>query len=259
MPYLLVLATYMSVVAYVRKNRKYFELSMVQFGLQCMIFIINEGSKDAGLLEIVFDKILIAFFVVLINIFIMIAVFTKDKLRKLFFTFGIINGVILMWIMQYNYLPVPRKLELEWYLLWVVVGMQLIKYVWGRKAVALNVIQNIVMAHVLVILLVHNVEKDDYIVSSIILAMTYTAYLVYGIYTSKKTYLITAIICMSVHFIYLSQKFWLSLPWWSYFMLVGLALIGVAVFMEVRMKNKEGKTNKENIESTENTENTESR
>lgn len=73
---------------------------------------------------------------------------------------------------------------------------------------------------------------------ALILGVSMTVLLIFSFMKKKKMWFLLAAITLILQGIYTSRRFWLSIAWWVYLLVVGVLFIGIAAVNEYRKRNE---------------------
>lgn len=239
-PYALISAVGMIVFYFKENDNRYISAALNLLGLQGMILVIALRPETSSLLEYLFGVVPVVVLTIVMSILLFTTIFINNVAsKKIIYTICVVCGLLLMNKLTGYIIPIPEYLVIEWFVVGIVIAIVVMKQIWYDENGAMDIMQNIAVMISLFVLLVHNVSEEQHLVCAVVFAVSYSACILYGIISSKKLYWISGLGCMVVHTVNITASFWSSIPWWCYLMLVGIAFVAIAVFLEKREKNTE--------------------
>lgn len=203
---------------------------MIQF-VEMIIFAFEEGLAA-----------FILFLVLTTNAFVMLWYYTRNKsilslvatLANLFcLTFGVA-------IIEVSFIPDVIAVE-KGVLIFAlfIYAMKPIFAVRGQKAEpVLKHVRFALNCLLMLILLWHNVNEGE-LINVLIMGVIGAVMLFWAVAKNDREYIVLAAVSLILLVLYMTRDFWMAISWWFYLMLVGIAMIVVAVVREKRSNSKE--------------------
>lgn len=130
---------------------------------------------------------------------------------------------------------IPDEIIVEKVVLFLAVG------VWGLKPVlavkypgkntALEIIRFCLNCLLMMTLLCHNIA-DGELINVLILGIVSAILLVWAVSQNQKGYLILSAVTLILLVLYVTKEFWMAISWWIYLLIVGIAMIVIAIMRE---------------------------
>ena len=136
-------------------------------------------------------------------------------------------------------IDLPKGLGLEWFAFSILIPVLAIAFIWRKNKEFASVISIIAVYFTTLLLFVHNTgDKPANVACAIIFIAYLTILIIVGIiYNDKKNWIVHLVVLV-IFIIYVTRNLWTVLPWWVFFVIIGLVFIAVAIFLEKRDKNK---------------------
>lgn len=166
--------------------------------------------------------------------------FEREILNKLVFTCSSVAFSITM-ICQ-PFFNISKAWNTEWILFWswaaVIFNCLVVYKQYKEKAKYLFVFVAAVVSILWQGLEAMNTGRA---LDAIILSVCMAALLVYSFYQKKSSWFLLSFVTLVVQGIYASRKFWLSIAWWVYILVVGVIFIAIAAKNEYNRRNNKVK------------------
>ena len=141
----------------------------------------------------------------------------------------VVIGQILL--LTQPYIEISEQFDTEWRYAVVIAGIVLLGRIWYDKWEVFRWIQFAVICRAFAGLLWNNLLHGE-LENVLILAVASLVVLIIAAIYNKKEYVIASSITLCLLVFYLTRSFWLSLEWWMYLFVAGVALIVLAIRKE---------------------------
>lgn len=132
-----------------------------------------------------------------------------------------------------SYVEINSAYKMEWAALLMGIIIVLLGIIWYDKKEGAKTAQFVLTCCVLGTLLLNNlVNYNCGIVNVLILGVTGVVILVAAVIKESKRYAIASTVTLIIMALYITRAFWLSIAWWVYLFVAGVALIVFAIKKE---------------------------
>ena len=125
----------------------------------------------------------------------------------------------------------PDDFEVEFISVFFGVGIVLLGKIWYDKANGIRIAQFVLTCLTLFTLLIHNIEVEE-LSNLMFLGITGIIMLIIAAYKNHKEYVIASSTTLALLALYITRDFWLSIEWWVYLLVAGIALVAIAIKKE---------------------------
>lgn len=129
-----------------------------------------------------------------------------------------------------DFFTVPEELRVEWRILLLSLGVIAACHIFREKK-DVELVQFVSLCGLLGIQLLYNLCFGE-IYNALILGMVGIIILLYGVFRNDKSYVVMAAVVLICLVGYLTKSFWLSISWWVYLLVAGIALVALAIKKE---------------------------
>lgn len=124
-----------------------------------------------------------------------------------------------------------ENFEVELISVFFGAGIVLLGKIWYDKTEGIRVAQFVLTCLTLFTLLLHNIAVEE-LTNLMFLGVTGIIMLVIAAIKDHKEYVIASATTLSLLALYITREFWLSIEWWVYLLVAGIALVAIAIKKE---------------------------
>lgn len=160
-----------------------------------------------------------------------------EEVNRLILT--IVSIVMGITMIKIPFFEISDSWETEWFLLftWIAIIFNM-SFVYKEATDTKKYYILYFFAIASIIWQASDAISSDNVRDALILGMAMTALLIFSFMKKKKMWFLLAAITLILQGIYTSRRFWLSIAWWVYLLVVGVLFIGIAAVNEYRKRNE---------------------
>lgn len=229
-PYLAVMAIACGVIAYRKyvageKSEDDFMKELKIWATQLVVAIILAVFMLTG------EGIGVSFFAIMaIECFMGRLVLKENSFGNVFFTIlTLIFGTIAVLVQPY--INIPSAYEVEYVAAIFGLDVFLLGVLFGEASESLRTMQFIFTCMLMAMVACADLNNGE-LINTLMLAIVAAVMLVSGAAAGSKRYMILASVVLILLVGYLTMDFWLSIAWWVYLMIAGIAMILLAMKKE---------------------------
>ncbi len=136
-----------------------------------------------------------------------------------------------------NYIPISGLLFTEWFFLSLLVGIVILTIIWYSEDDVTVQIQAIGLNLITLFLLAHVMESNTEVFCITIFTVYTIGVICYGILHDQKSFRLIGLFALTIHSVKISKELWYTIPWWGYFLFIGMLLITLSILYEKREKH----------------------
>ncbi len=125
----------------------------------------------------------------------------------------------------------PEDFAVEFISVFFGAGIVVLGKIWYDRANGIRVAQFVLTCLTLFTLLVHNICVEE-LVNLMFLGVAGIIMLIVAAMNNHKEYVIASSTTLSLLALYITRDFWLSIEWWVYLLVAGIALVAIAIKKE---------------------------
>lgn len=94
-------------------------------------------------------------------------------------------------------------------------------------------------------ILLRDVLRLNVLYDGLILGLLCLGFIMIGLHVKAKSYFLTGSGCLVLNILFMTQRFWQSIPWWGYLLGAGMVLIITASMSEMQKNRRDKRTFKQ--------------
>lgn len=169
--------------------------------------------------------------VLVMVLFLTAAVFSGEnkEIRNIFYTFALGMGELAAF--NQPYIEISNTYAAEWVCFLLGIGIVLLHLIWYDGTNSMRVVSFVFTCVLLAVLLINDIIQGG-LGNVIILGVTGVLMLVVAAIFNYREYAIASSVTLILLVFYITRSFWLSIAWWVYLFIAGVALVFLAIKKE---------------------------
>jgi hypothetical protein len=238
LPYGAVCAMIFAVLGGLKNEKKFFFAGTYQLVMQAFILYFALCRPTTDLFQRIFDFVPFASFVGM-TFFMLSLVYKGQTDQRIVKTVGTAVLFFAFIFLRGFYLNFALYLFEEWVALGLLIAIVITSLIWYDNTDAQKMTLTIGYYLITAILLLHNLGDEAEPICSVIFLIYSFVAIIGGVLKNQKQYWMISLIALGLNLLKISGTFWEQVPWWGFFILVGIIFITIAVFFEKKEKKEE--------------------